>query len=145
MRNERLGLYRLAFVASPELGLAGHDDLTAIAGHPIFTFARGTSPYEDLRVLLANPDLPPVRLNASTSLATVVRLAIDGLGVAVIPPAIASEPIADGKLVEVASGIVLPELSFSASWLAAPEAAPMAAIARLAGRVARDRIDEPQG
>lgn len=138
VRNTQLDRYPLAFLASPDLRLAPNADLGAIAAHPIFTFARGTAPYEQLRALFRDPDLPPVRLNASSSLATVVRLAIDGLGVAVIPPAIAREPIADGALVEVATGINLPELSFSASWLSTPDAATIATVAQLAARVARD-------
>jgi DNA-binding transcriptional LysR family regulator len=138
VRNTPLDRYRLAFLASPDLRLTRDADLGTIAAHPIFTFARGTAPYEQLRALFRDPELPPVRLNASSSLATVVRLAIDGLGVAVIPSAIAREPIADGALVEVATGIDLPELSFSASWLATPHAAPIATVAQLAARVARE-------
>jgi DNA-binding transcriptional LysR family regulator len=137
VRNERLDRYRLAFLASPDLGLSSDADLDTLANHPIFTFARGTSPYEQLRTLFRNPDLPPVRLNASSSLATVVRLAVDGLGVAVIPPAIADDQIGAGALVEVATAIKLPELSFAASWLATPDAAPLAKVARLAARIAR--------
>lgn len=136
VRNEKLDNYRLAFLASPELGLAPGTDLDTLARHAIFTFARGTAPYEELRALFRSSDLPPVRLNASSSLATVVRLAVDGLGVAVIPPAIAEDQINTGALVEVATGTRLPELSFAASWLKTPDAAPIAKVARLAARVA---------
>ena len=72
-----------------------------IARFPIITFPRKTQPYERVRALFNRPDLPPIRLHASASLATVIHMAIEGLGVAVIPAAIVETELANGRLHEL--------------------------------------------
>ena len=69
-----------------------------LAKFPIITFPRKTQPYEIVRSLFDRPDLPPIRLHASASLATVIHMAIEGLGIAVIPTAIVENELADGRL-----------------------------------------------
>jgi len=89
VNNRVLCDYPVGFLASPSLGL-GKRDLTVhdLAKFPIITFPRKTQPYEIVRSLFNRPDLPPMRLHASASLATVIHMAIEGLGIAVIPTAI---------------------------------------------------------
>jgi len=65
-----------------------------LAKFPIITFPRKTQPYEIVRSLFNRPDLPPIRLHASASLATVIHMAIEGLGIAVIPTAIVENELA---------------------------------------------------
>ena len=122
--NVDLCSYRLAFLASPTLDIAHPATLHDLARYSIFTFSRQTAPYEILRGLMRAPGLPPVSLNASTSLATVVRLAVDGLGVAVIPPVIVQPELDAGALVEnskrchLTGVVVLSELACDARCLA---------------------------
>jgi DNA-binding transcriptional LysR family regulator len=80
---------------------------------------------------MRRPDLPPVRLHASTSLATVVRMAIEGLGIAVIPPAIVPGELASGVLRLVATAARVPDLAFVASWFATPDT-PAERVAQIA-------------
>ncbi len=75
--NAALSSERLAFVASPALGLGRRVDL-AHCGHPILTFARNTRPYADLRAAAAAAGIDGLRIHASTSVATIVRMALDG-------------------------------------------------------------------
>src|SRR4030081_658432 len=119
IRNRMLCDYPVDFLASPSLGL-GNRELTVhdLAKFPIITFPRKTQPYETVRSLFNRPDLPPVRLHASTSLATVIHMAIEGLGVAVIPTAIVENELADGRLQLLTTDQQMPLLTFSASWLA---------------------------
>ncbi|MBC7583298.1 MAG: LysR family transcriptional regulator, partial [Tardiphaga sp.] len=72
VRNRLLCDYPIGFLASPALGL-GDRMLTVqdLARHPIITFPRKTQPYEIVRSLFNRPELPPIRLHASASLATV--------------------------------------------------------------------------
>jgi DNA-binding transcriptional LysR family regulator len=72
--------------------------------------------------LLADPHLPPARIHASAALATAVRMALDGLGVALIPASIVAEDVKAGRLVEVGCPAVMPNLQFVAGWLATPDA-----------------------
>src|SRR5260370_19488345 len=96
VRNRLLCDYSVGFLASPSLGL-GTGMLTVhdLAKFPIITFPRKTQPYEIVCSLFNRPDLPPMRLHASASLATVLHIAIEGLRIAVIPTAILENEMAD--------------------------------------------------
>lgn len=130
--------YPVGFLASPALGLgAGALSLRDLARFPIITFPRKTQPYEIVRSLFNRPDLPPIRLHASASLATVIHMALEGLGVAVIPTAIVENELADGRLQLLSTGLEMTSLSFSASWLASPDTVAVELIADLAGKIAQ--------
>ncbi len=112
----------IRFFASPKLGFsAGENLLSRIAAFPIITFARNTQPYMRLRELLSDPHLPPTRVHASAALATAVRMALDGLGVALIPASIVTDDVAAGRLVEIDCAAGIPDLQFVAGWLASPD------------------------
>src|SRR6059058_4867708 len=119
--NRVLCDYAVGFLASPSLGL-GTRRLTVhdLAKFPIITFPRKTPPYELVRSVFDRPDLPPIRLHASASLATVIHMAVEGLGIAVIPTAIVADELANGRLVQLDTDLKIPPLTFAASWLAAP-------------------------
>jgi DNA-binding transcriptional LysR family regulator len=137
IRNRVLCDYPISFVASPALGL-GNEHVTTqeIARFPIITFPRKTQPYESVRSLLNRPDLPPIRLHASASLATVIHMAIEGLGIAVIPAAIVENELANGRLQELRTDLTIPPLTFTASWLASPETVAVERVAELASKIA---------
>jgi DNA-binding transcriptional LysR family regulator len=147
VRSRVLCDYSVGFLASPALGL-GKGPLTVrdLAKFPIITFPSKTQPYELVRSLFNRPDLPPIRLHASASLATVVHMAIEGLGVAVIPTAIVENELADGRLQLLSTDLKIPPLTFSASWLASPDTLAVELVADLAARIAQDAtavIDAP--
>src|ERR1700724_3857650 len=138
VRNRVLCDYPVGFLASPSLDL-GPGPLTVhdLARFPIITFPRKTQPYEIVRSLFNRPDLPPVRLHASTSLATVRPMAIEGLGIAVIPTAIVESEMADGRLQLLSTDLQIPPLTFSASWLASPDTVAVETVADLASKIAQ--------
>jgi DNA-binding transcriptional LysR family regulator len=147
VRSRVLCDYSVGFLASPALGL-GKGPLTVrdLAKFPIITFPSKTQPYELVRSLFNRPDLPPIRLHASASLATVVHMAIEGLGVAVIPTAIVENELADGRLQLLSTDLKIPPLTFSASWLASPDTLAVELVADLAAKIAQDAtavIDAP--
>jgi DNA-binding transcriptional LysR family regulator len=143
VRNRELCDYPVSFVASPSLGL-GNGPLTLhdLAKFPIITFARKTQPYETVRAMFNRPDLPPIRLHASASLATVIHMAVEGLGIAAIPPAIVEHELADGRLHQLDTDPNMPPLIFSASWLASPDEAAVERVVELAARIANGSVDE---
>jgi DNA-binding transcriptional LysR family regulator len=148
VRNRELCDYPVAFLASPSLGLGnGPLSLRDLAKNPIITFARKTQPYDTVRALFNRPDLPPIRLHASASLATVIHMAVEGLGIAVIPAEIVENELADGRLQLLDTELKLPPLTFSASWLASPDVAAVERVVELAERIARSGgvvdADEP--
>ncbi|HTE94727.1 MAG TPA: LysR family transcriptional regulator [Bradyrhizobium sp.] len=146
VRNRPLCDYPIGFLASPSLGL-GNGPLTVhdLAKFPIITFPRKTQPYEIVRSLFNRPDLPPIRLHASASLATVIHMAIEGLGIAVIPTAIVENELADGRLQLLATDLKISPLTFSASWLASPDTVAVELVAGLAGKIAQSSalVDAP--
>jgi DNA-binding transcriptional LysR family regulator len=144
--NRVLCDYPVGFLASPSLGL-GKRALTVhdLAKFPVITFPRKTQPYEIVRALFNRPDLPPMRLHASASLATVIHMAIEGLGIAVIPTAIVENEMADGRLQLLSTNLQIPRLTFSASWLASPDTVAVERVAELAAALAQGSgvIDVP--
>jgi DNA-binding transcriptional LysR family regulator len=138
VRNRPLCDYPIGFLASPSLGL-GNGPLTVhdLAKFPIITFPRKTQPYEIVRSLFNRPELPPIRLHASASLATVIHMAIEGLGIAVIPTAIVENELADGRLQLLSTNLKISPLTFSASWLASPDTVAVELVADLAGKIAQ--------
>jgi DNA-binding transcriptional LysR family regulator len=149
VRNRTLCDYPVGFLASRSLGL-GQEMLSVheLAKFPIITFPRKTQPYEIVRSLFNRPEIPPIRLHASASLATVIHMAIEGLGIAVIPTAIVENEMADGRLQLLSTNLQMPPLTFSASWLVSPDTSAIERVAELAGQLAQqDRIvsvDAPQ-
>ena len=95
--------------------------LEHIAERKIITFARHTLPHMALRELLARSGLRAT-VWASASLEAVMQMALDGLGVAVIPPAIIEKKAeARAKLRRLNTTIKLPNLDYVASWPTAPD------------------------
>ena len=93
------------------------------------------------RALAVQPaDLPPMRLHASASIATVIHMAIEGLGIAVIPTAIVESELADGRLQLLSTNLQLPQLTFSASWLASPDTVAVERVAELAANLAQGGV-----
>jgi DNA-binding transcriptional LysR family regulator len=139
VRSRVLCDYEVALLANPALGLGkGPLGLRDLARFPIITFPRRSSPYETVRSLFNRPDLPPIRLHASASLATVIHMAIEGLGIAVIPSAIVANELKDGRLQQLNTDVRIPPLTFSASWLASPETVAVERVAELAAKIATE-------
>ena len=140
-QNQVLCDYAIGFLASPSLGLCdGPVTRKDMARFPIITFPRKTQPYETVRALFNSPDLPPIRLHASTSLATVIHMANEGLGIAVIPSAIVENELADGRLQLLDTDLKLPPLTFTASWLTSPDAVAIERVAHLARQIAQESV-----
>jgi DNA-binding transcriptional LysR family regulator len=136
LRNVALGKFELAFLASPKMGLPRRAPLARLAEHPIVTFARGTKPQIALAELFAQRGLAPLRLHASAALSPAIKLALDGIAVALMPPAIVREELRAKRLVRIASDADLPDLEFVACWPAAPGELRAARVAELAAQTA---------
>ena len=135
--NTPLCDYPMAFVASPSLGLhKGETALDTIAQRPILTFARDTQPYVGVSELFADPRHSRPRIYASSSLATLVRMALDGIGVAAIPPVIVESEIKSRQLAIVGTPVGLSDLHFIAGWLSTHDRRRVEDIVAIARKVA---------
>jgi DNA-binding transcriptional LysR family regulator len=129
--------FPLAFVASDKIKLPKKViALDDIAKWPLVTFSRNTQPYIVVRDLFERAGLRAT-IHASASLATVVRMALDGLGIAVIPPAILANVAAPGRLRTIKTKTVLPKLNFVVSWPSAPDSHAAQKVAEIAMQVAK--------
>jgi len=131
--------FPVAFVADDKIGLP-HESIALehIVKWPLITFARNTEPYMALRQLLAREGLRAT-IHASASLEAVVRMALDGIGIAVIPPAIIEKKIdARERLRRLHTTIELPDLNFVVGWPDAPVHRAAQKVAEIAIEVARE-------
>ena len=138
IHSRPLCAFPLAFMAHADLKLGKKRvSLAEIARHPVITYSRNTEPYAALRELFARAGLQPT-IHASASLATVVHMALGGIGIATLPPAILAGLAARGRLRAIATETELPDLNFVVCWPAAPESIAVRKVADIAAQVAQD-------
>lgn len=131
--NVDLCSYAMAWVSSPKLySNPSEMDVADLATRPIISYPRGSIPYAVIEDYFRGPDFPKVRLNCSNSLATIIRLAIDGLGVAAIPPVLIQREITEGRLSVLPVRQTFPALSFTATYHTDPENGVISAVAAIA-------------
>lgn len=139
VRNVSLGEQAMVWIASPALPLGdGQSSLADLAHWPILSYPRHTQPHTQLAALFSRPDLPPARIFACSSLAAIIRMAMDGIGIGALPRAVAATELADGRLRLLDVAHTLAPLSFTASHLATPVSGLAAMVADLAGQVAAE-------
>lgn len=138
VENLPLCTYPLAWVASPALNLgSGPIALDQVANQPIITYPSNSSPYRVVRDMLTRAGVKTPRMYGSASLSMVVRMALDGIGTAVIAPVFLDKELASGELriLNVKSD-PLPDLSFTATWINGPNSHAPRTIAILAQEIA---------
>jgi DNA-binding transcriptional LysR family regulator len=129
--------YPLAFVACKTIKFDKQIvALEDIARWPVITFSRNTQPYVAVRELFTRSQLRPT-IHASASLATVVRMALDSIGIAVIPPAILPNVAPRGQLRLLKTKTTLPRLNFAVSWPSSPDGFAAQKVAEIATDVAK--------
>jgi DNA-binding transcriptional LysR family regulator len=137
LHSHPLCSYPLAFVACKTIKFDKKIvTLEEIARWPIITFSRNTQPYVAVRELFTRSGLRTT-IHASASLATVVRMALDGIGVAVIPPAILANVAPLGRLRLLKARTPLPRLNFAVSWPSTPDSFAAQKVAEIATDVAK--------
>jgi DNA-binding transcriptional LysR family regulator len=116
-------LFQMAchWVASPQL-ISDNRTMTlaGLAQYPILTFSQGSTPHAHTEALFA-PHGGPRRMYCGTSLSTVIRLAKDGLGVAIIPAVLVQEDLRAGNLRMIPVDAAFPPLELQVSYLSDPQ------------------------
>jgi DNA-binding transcriptional LysR family regulator len=67
-------------------------------------------------------------------------MAVEGLGIAVIPDAIVENELADGRLQLLDTDLEITPLTFTASWLASPDVVAVERVAELARQIAQSSL-----
>ena len=131
--SEHLGRYPMIWVAAPSLGLTGSLRLEDLTAHPILTHARGSWPH---RLLADHFHMRSARLVPSSNLATCLQMTVDGMGVAVLPKAMASKELVEGGLMALDYHWTPADLEFQARYQSDKSPRYVAQAASLAARVA---------
>lgn len=98
-----LGSYSYAWVATPELAqcVGSTPPVADLFAHSVLTHARHTLAARKLAEYAKYHGLSRDRVVHSSSLASCLPLAVDGVGIALLPKAIVHEAVSDGRLVEL--------------------------------------------
>lgn len=115
--NLSLGEFAMAWVGSPKLGIGDETlSLAELAAFPIMSFARGSEPYAVIEQLFSAEGSASPHMNCIASVATMIRVVCDGLGVAAVPPAIIQRELAEQRLRLLRVDREFPSLPLVACW-----------------------------
>ena len=137
--NRDLCRYSLIWVASPRLNVPNQPvSLAELSTWPIVTYPRKSEPYMAIRSLV-DPMNHSTRIHSSSSLSTIIRMTVDGLGVSALPREILQRELSAGTLRRFEVDANVPDLAFSAAYRAGPGGNVVQAIAELALAIAEAR------
>ncbi|WP_210495269.1 LysR family transcriptional regulator [Microvirga antarctica] len=135
--------YAMSWVGSPRL--IDRDRVYSVAelgAMPLITFQRGSPPYRMIAPYFQDESVLASQLSNSNSLPTMIRLAIDGFGVAAIPTINVQRELKSGELVSVQVSKPFPPLAFIASYHPVPGLLLTERVAELARRTALEFCEE---
>ncbi len=143
IRSELLCAFPMAWMASTSLPIERNGaDLASLTAYPVITFRRGTVPYATIREFLDRNGFITARMFASSAIAGIVRMGLDGIGTCVLPPAVLQQELRDGRMAILTPNIELPPLDFYVNvsrdtdvWLARQ-------VVDMTIQVARDYLDD---
>ena len=136
--NLPLCAYPLAFMVPAE-SWRDHDfePVEALCKQPLITFPRATRPFQQIKTLLKERGIADVRIFGNSSILSIIRMTLDGIGIGILPPDAVAAGTTDNRLKVIGSDVTLPDLCFTASYLDVPGNALAAEIAKLAQNVVR--------
>jgi DNA-binding transcriptional LysR family regulator len=109
--------YPVKFIVSPALEIdEGPLTPANLSRFPIITLPKRTHPYVTLRDAIVTRENPSPRIFANWSLSTIVKMAVDKIGIALMPLAVAQGELDRGTLVEKESTLVLEDFTFCAAY-----------------------------
>lgn len=139
VQNLPLCDFPMRWFGATDLNLHG-DVLTLadIASFPILSFSRSSGPHRFLEKLFNDKIEKQVRINCMTSVSAMIRLVVDGFGLAMIPPAIIQRELANGDVSLLQIDTEMPNMSLVCSYRSRPETTLFQQIAIAAQQSAQD-------
>jgi DNA-binding transcriptional LysR family regulator len=137
--NTPLCSYSVDWLASPRLALPErHISLTELAHWPIITSPPHTPHGRWIHELFVHATLPTAGIYSSSSIATTVRMACDGIGIAAVPKIFVQRELTAGSLVVLDTECPLPDAEVTVSYPLKPDSYLAAAVAALAHEIAQN-------
>ncbi|MBD0416953.1 LysR family transcriptional regulator [Oryzicola mucosus] len=122
LKNIDLGTMECAWVAAPTFDLGGRQlRLQDLSSHPVLTFSRNSVPHIWLLRQFEELGVQPPVISNSNSLSAMLRLARDGIGVALLPVPMVAPMIAEGVLERLTITPQFPALKLHAVYADDPE------------------------
>lgn len=139
-----LGAFPYIWVANAAIAaeLQGPQSVADLLPHAVLTHARHTQAYGELTDHMKKRNLPSARVVSSSSLASCVQMAADGMGVSLLPKALVDAAIADRALSVVDVDWTASPLQFAARYAADTSANHVAVVANMAAEVVSEIFDE---
>ena len=110
--------FELSFLASPSFkGGVAQMSFKTLMSHTILTYPKITYPYKELKARMKEQGIDEPLSITSYSLATLLRLAEQGLGIAVVPTLTALKEITDGRLEILNTPIQLKTFHFTSIYI----------------------------
>ncbi|MDP7936583.1 LysR family transcriptional regulator MumR, partial [Acinetobacter baumannii] len=110
--------FELSFLAAPSFkGGIGQMSFKTLMSHTILTYPKITYPYKELKAKMKEKGIDEPLSITSYSLATLLRLAEQGLGIAVVPTLTALKEITDGRLEILNTPIRLKTFHFTSIYI----------------------------
>lgn len=139
VQNMPLCDFPMRWFGAPRLNLHGEVlTLADIAAFPILSFSRNSGPHRFLERLFDARVGRPVHINCMTSVSAMIRLVVDGFGLAMIPPAIIQREVTDGDVRLLQIDAEMPNMSLVCSYRSGPETPLFQQIASVAQQTAQD-------
>jgi DNA-binding transcriptional LysR family regulator len=137
--NVDLCTYASVWVASPKLDISAAPlAISDLARYPILSFPRESTPHREMLAYFRRPRRLELRLHTSNSLSTLIRLAIDGIGLAAIPATCIQREIQSGLLQVIEVPAAFPPLPLHAVFIESGTRPLPALLADMAREIARD-------
>lgn len=118
-----LGAFPVSWVASPRAFPIRNASMNTLLDMPILSFPKNSIPYKTLERYLKTYSKVRPNVHSSNSIATIVQMAQEGLGVAPMPRAVVLDELAAGTLHEINVEPAFPPLAFFAISEASPRKA----------------------
>jgi DNA-binding transcriptional LysR family regulator len=139
VQNIPLCDFPLCWVGASSLKLQGELlTLQDVANFPVLSFSRNSGPHRFLERLFAEHVGSNVHINCMTSVSAMIRLVVDGFGLAMLPPAILQRELADGDVQMLKIDVQMPHMPLVCSYRSGPEAPLIQQIALEAQQTAQD-------
>lgn len=121
VKSEFICQYTFDWVVSPKIDFGPEPvSLAELSKHRLITYPRQTPQHKIVNQLFRSHGVWPIRLNGSNSIAAMVQLAEDAIGVCAIPSVVVAPQLASGELRVLKTEVGLPPIDFFLSYFVEP-------------------------
>jgi DNA-binding transcriptional LysR family regulator len=113
---------------------------------PFISFSRQARPYGELVAYLAEQGFDDPKIHCASTLMTIARMSIEGLGIGALPVSTVADSVKNGELVQLALPTPLPAMYYEAIWRTASYPSFSRSVSQIAQqcatRYANDHADD---